>query len=270
MSTNRHSAAQRAAIYASTSSRSMAFIRGQLDVARSHAERTGLEVVTEYVDLRGSKAQLLRMMADAAADDPPFRKVVVSDLSRISRRFDELNGHRERLAAHGVELISVTVSEADVPVSGIGEYLTSQHSEQVRRGMRAAAQRGFYVFASAPYGYRKVAARDQGVRRYKLEPDPPAAETVRMIFDLRLAGASLLEIAAELNAVGARAPAVGRWRARNVSRILSNEVYCGVSVAARQDMEDPDTAVRAPNAFPAIVSQEEFDRVQRMRETLRS
>ncbi len=32
-----------------------------------------------------------------------------------------------------------------------------RHSEQVRRGMRAAAQRGFYVFANAPYGYRKVA-----------------------------------------------------------------------------------------------------------------
>ena len=270
MSTNRHSAAQRAAIYARTSSRSVALIRGQLDAARSHAERTGLEVVTEYVDLRGSKAQLLRMMADATADDPPFRKVMVSDFSRISRRFDELNGYRERWAAHGVELISVTVSEAGVPVTGIGEYLAGQHSERVRRGMRAAAQRGFYVFANAPYGYRKVAARDRGVRRYKLEPDPPASETVRMIFDLRLAGASLLEIAAELNAIGARSPAVGRRRGQHVRRILGNEVYCGTSVAARQDMGNPETAVRVPNAFPAIVSQEEFDQVQNMRHNVGS
>ena len=140
-----------------------------------------------------------------------------------------------------------------------------RHSEQVRRGMRAAAQRGFYVFAKAPHGYRKVAAWDQGVRRYKLELDPPDSETVRMIFDLRLAGASLLEIAAELNAIGARAPTVGRWRGQHVSRILGNEVYCGTSVASRQDMQDPETAVRVPNAFPAIVSQEEFDQVQNMR-----
>ena len=35
-------------------------------------------------------------------------------------------------------------------------------------------------------------------------------------------------------------------------------------------MQDPDTAVRAPNAFPAIVSQEEFDRVQRMQGTVGS
>ena len=270
MSTNQHSGAHRAAIYASTSSRSTAFIRGQLDVARSHAERIRLEVVREYVDLRGNNAELLRMMADATADDPPFRKALVSDFSRVSRRVDELNGHRERLAAHGVELISVTVSEAGIAVSGIGEYLTSEHSEPVRRGMRAAARRGFDVFANAPYGYHKVGTWDRGVRRFKLEPDPPASETVRMIFNRHLSGASLLEIAAELNAIGARSPTVGRWRARHVSRILSNEVYCGASVTASQDMQDPDTAVRAPNAFPAIVSQEEFDRVQRMRGTVSS
>ena len=228
-------------------------------MARSHAEHTGLEVVREYVDLRGNNAQLLRMMADATADDPPFRKVVVSDFSRVSRRIEALNGRLATLAAHGVELISVAVSEAGIPVSGIGEYLTSEHSEQVRRGMREVAQRGFYVLANAPYGYRKVAAWDRGVRRYKLEPDPPASETVRMIFDLRLAGASRLEIAAELNAIGARAPSVGRWRGQPVNRILSNEVYCGASVAARRDMQAPDTAVRAPNAFPAIVSQEETE-----------
>ena len=142
------------------------------------------------------------------------------------------------------------------------------HSEQVRRGIRAVARRGFYAFARAPYGYRKVAAWDWNVRRFKLELDPPASETVRMIFDFRLVGASMLEIAAELNAIGTRAPAVGRWRAQQVSRILSNEVYCGTSIAARQDMQDSDTAVRVPNAFPAIVTQEEFDQVQRTRRTV--
>ena len=79
-----------------------------------------LEVVREYFDLGSSKAQLLQMMADATVDDPSFRKVLVSDFSRVSRRIEELNGYLERLAAHGVELISVTVSEAGVPVSGIG------------------------------------------------------------------------------------------------------------------------------------------------------
>ena len=149
-------------------------------------------------------------------------------------------------------------------VSGIEEYQRSDHSERVRRGMRTAAQRGFYVFAQAPYGYRKVVVRDQGLRRYKLELDPPAPETVRTIFVLRLEGAAEFEIAAELNASGANPPTVGRWETRHVRRILGSEVYCGTAVAAKRDMANPETAVRVPNAFPAIVTPQEFDRAQRM------
>ena len=177
---------------------------------------------------------------------------------------NQLNQPKAGRGVKGVETMSVTEPDANALPTDPFELVRRRHSEQVRRGMRVAAQRGFYVFANASYGYRKVAAWDLGVRRYKLEPDPPASETVRMIFDLRLQGASMLEIAAELNASGAKAPAVGRWRVQHVTRILSNEVYCGISVASRQDMQDPDTAVRVPNAFPAIVSQDDFDRVQRM------
>ena len=130
--------------------------------------------------------------------------------------------------------------------------------------MRAAAQRGFYVFSQAPYGYRKVVFWDQGTRRYKLELDPPASDIVRWMFELRLEGASELEIAAELNAKGARPPAVGRREARHVRRILGSEVYCGTAVAAKQDMADPETAVRVPDAFLAIVSPDDFDQAQRM------
>ena len=94
--------------------------------------------------------------------------------------------------------------------------------------------------------------------------DPPASETVRWIFDLRLQGASASEIAAQLNARGHRPPGINPWNARQVRRILGNEVYCGTSLAARQDMENPDSAVRVVNAFPAIVTQQEFDTVQQM------
>ncbi len=84
------------------------------------------------------------------------------------------------------------------------------------------------------------------------------------IFDLRLEGTSEFEIAAELNASRAGAPSTSRWNTRDVRRILANEVYCGTAVAARQDMRNADTAVRVPNAFPAIVTQQEFEQVQRM------
>ena len=144
------------------------------------------------------------------------------------------------------------------------ETSRSAHSERVRRGMRAVAARGFYVFAHAPYGYRKVPALDHGVRRFKLELDPPACYIVRWIFELRLEGASELEIAAELNAIHIRPPAAGRWRSRDVRRILGNRVYCGVSVAPAKDVRNSDSVVPIPNAFPAIVDQHQFNLVQRM------
>ena len=144
------------------------------------------------------------------------------------------------------------------------DFSRRAHSEHVRRGMRAAAQRGFYVFANAPYGYRKVAVWDRGVRRHKLELDPPASETVRWIFDLRLHGTSEGEIAAELNARGDRLPAINPWNVTHVRRILRNEIYCGTILVGRQDTEDADSVVRVVNAFPAIVTQQEFDLVQRM------
>jgi len=264
MSNDQNSSDQRAAIYGSTPTDSMVPINDRLDVVRNHAEQAGFEVVAQYVDLSGEDTQLLRMMEDATATDPPFRKILVVNLSRFSRRVDELERHRARLAAHEVEIISVSEFAAVSLCASEADYVHSEHSRRVRRGMRDVAQRGFYVFANAPYGYRKVTVWDRGVRRNKLELDPPASATVRWIFDLRLEGATHLEIAAELNARGDRTPTITLWNASQVRHILGNEVYCGTSLAARQDMEDPNCAVRVVNAFPAIVTQQEFDLVQRM------
>ena len=168
----------------------------------------------------------------------------------------------------GVNRVRCQVATANPPTAPArpagGETSRSAHSERVRRSMRAVAARGFYVFANAPYGYRKVPVLDHGVPRFTLELDPPACNAVRWIFELRLEGASEPEIAAELNAIHIRPPAAGRWRSRDVRRILANRVYCGVSVAPGRDMRDPDSVVHVPDAFPAIIHQHEFNLVQRM------
>lgn len=264
MSNDQNSADQRAAIYASTPTDSMVPINDQLDVVRNNANLAGFEVVAQYVDLSGENTQLLRMVEDATAPDPSFRKILVVNVSPVSRETEDLEQHREQLDDHGVEIISSSELAIRALGASVIDIFRSQYSRRVRRGIRTTAQQGFYAFANAPYGYRKVAVWDGDVRRYKLEPDPPASETVRWIFDLRLGGATHLQIAAELIARGDRPPGIRPWNARQVRRILGNEVYCGTSLAARQDMKDPNTAVRVVNAFPAIVTQQEFDAVQRM------
>ena len=73
----------------------------------------------------------------------------------------------------------------------------------------------------------------------------------------------LQAIAAELNATGTPGPNGRILSRRHIRQILRNEVYCGTNVLGRRD---PDTAVRVPNAFPAIVSQEELTGRNRRRD----
>ena len=154
--------------------------------------------------------------------------------------------------------------------SDLAELERRRHSEDVRIGLRVVTKRGFYIFPRAPYGYRKVTVMDRGIQRYKLEPDPHAVGTVRRIFDICLQGATERDIVEQLNEGGIPSPSGHRWTIDEVRRILSNEVYCGTSVANRRAMRNPETVVRVPNAFPAIISQDEFDQVQSMRGTVNS
>ena len=62
--------------------------------------------------------------------------------------------------------------------------------EDVRRGLREAASRGFWVRSRAPYGYEKARIKEGARKRVLLVIDPAASQVVRHIFDMaRLAGA---------------------------------------------------------------------------------
>ena len=151
---------------------------------------------------------------------------------------------------------------------GLADLERRRRAELVQSGLRVAAERGFYIFASAPYGYRKIAVSDRGTTRYKLEPDPQTVGTVQRIFNARLQGAKVRNIMEQLNEEGIPSPTGQghQWTVGQVRRILSNEVYCGTILVGGRATENADSPVRVPNAFPAIISQDEFDQVQRMDE----
>ena len=89
--------------------------------------------------------------------------------------------------------------------------------------------------------------------------------TVQRIFNARLQGTTERDIAQQLNLDGILSPTGHRWTIGQVRVILSNEVYSGINLASRRAMSNPETAVRVPNAFPATISRDAFDRVQRMK-----
>ena len=241
----------------------------KLSAWRAFCEETGLTPGEAYVDRDGSREEFDRMMADGTAENPPFRRIVVCDLSRFARYAEELTECMKRLEANGIQVIAVDQWSSSQTQFGetirkmVDDYHQEQVSDSVKRGLRHRASRGHFVSSKAPYGYRKVEAHDGVRRHYTLEPDPETAPTVRRIYDLALNGSSDTNTARDLNHDGIPLLKGRQWSAQAVMRIRRAEVNCGTYLFGRNALDGP---VRVPDAFPAIVSREEFNMAQQMAE----
>ena len=145
-------------------------------------------------------------------------------------------------------------------IESLDEYYSVCFGRGVMRVMREAASRGCWVSAHAPTGYRREIVDDGGQQRPTLVLDPPADALVKQMFDMADLGSSLIEIAKTLNDEGFATAHGYRWGATSVRRTLTNEVYTGTLIWG-VNAKDGLPPVRVENAFPAIVSPEQFDRV---------
>ena len=139
-------------------------------------------------------------------------------------------------------------------------------AQEVARGMREAASRGFWVASHVPYGYRKVMVPDGAKKRPKLEPVEGEASLMQRMFRMAESGRSVLDIVKTLNAEGIPSPRGKRWSKTPVHGILRNETYTGALVwgVAAKDKAEP---IRVENAFPAIVSRETYKKVAHLLES---
>ena len=129
--------------------------------------------------------------------------------------------------------------------------------------MREAASRGCFLGSKAPYGYHRVKVSDGVKDRPTLEIDPVAAPVVKEIFDSSLRGNGLKEICKELNRRGITHKG-RRWQKNVLHYLLTNEAYTGTAVwGLRTREEKAPEPVRVGGAWPALVSREIFDSVQR-------
>ena len=98
----------------------------------------------------------------------------------------------------GIRAVSITEHAGDSPtgklmeaiIESVDEFYSENLTQEVLRGMRETASRGFWVSTYASYGYRKVQVQDGAKKRPKLELDPPADGEVRRIFQTALLGTS--------------------------------------------------------------------------------
>ena len=249
-------------------------LSAQLRALREYASRNGHAVVKEYVDEAESGRTAARpafrdMISAARRPSKPFDMVLVWKYSRFARNREDSIVFKTLLRKHGVQVVSINEPFEDTPagrlfeamIESLDEFYSANLGEEVTRGMRECASRGFFIVGVAPYGYRKVKRRDGAKERPTLEPEPHKAEIVSRLFKEVLDGKGLKEIAKGLNGEGIAGPTGNGWLKSTVLRVLNNEVHTGTLVWGRSSVRRIPP-VRVENAWPAIVDKGTFDRVR--------
>ena len=251
-------------------------VSAQLRALRDYAEKHGYMVAREYVDEAESgriadRPQFQKMLNEASKPEAPFQEILVWKCSRFTRKREHAVAFKAMLRRRGVRVVSITEQADDTPtgklleaiIESVDEFYSENLAQEVTRGMREAASRGFWVTTFAPYGYRKVYVQDGVKKRPKLELDPPADDVVRRIFDMALQGKSILDVTKTLNAEGIPTTNGKKWLKTTIHTMLANEAYTGAVVwgIKAKDKAEP---VRVENAHPAIVSKREFQRAKKL------
>ena len=168
-------------------------------------------------------------------------------------------------------MVSITEHADDTPtgklmeaiIESVDEFYSENLAQEVTRGMRESASRGFWVSSYAPFGYSRVMVQDGAKKRPTLQPDPDASIIVKRIFDMAEAGSGIMNITNTLNDEGIASPRGKLWGNTSVHAILINQAYTGTLVwgANSKDKAEP---VRVEKAFPAIISKTQFGRVGKL------
>ncbi len=223
-----------------------------------------------------------------------------------------------RFKKHGVRILYATdESVNDDTLAGrltkkIKQELATEESRKqslrVRERSKLRSKEGYRVGGFAPYGYKRRLVNSDGTLDHVLEHgarkheksqrvilvpgDPIEVQTVRDIFDARVAGKSLVSICRELNSRGILPPSRTRpgferfascnWNANTIQKICSNSVYRGdlsYNRSARGSWvkhENPQLRWRSETdvvvshaAHESIIEPDVFDEVQLMRRNRR-
>lgn len=195
-------------------------------------------------------------------------------LSRFARNREDSIIYKSLLRKQGIQVISINEPVEDTPsgrllegiIEVIDEFYSANLSQDVVRGMRESASRGFYPGSPVPYGYRRVKVQDGDTQRSKLEPDPVTAPVVERMFRECLAGRGLLEIIKGLNADGLKTPTGRPWSKTTVHKVLRNEAYTGVLVWDRERKRKLGSGslppVRVEGAWQPIIDRQTYEKVQ--------
>ena len=141
-------------------------------------------------------------------------------------------------------------------------YKTAEGSS---RGQADATRMGYFTAPRAPLGFLKERVTVGGKEHSILVIEPEKAPLVQRIFGMTLQGQTPLDIAKTLNAEGIPSSTGNTWGSTVINAMLHNVRYAGTGCHGKESHSKflfNSTVTLVPNAHPAIVSQETFDKVQ--------
>ena len=250
-------------------------VAAQLRALRDYAERNGYVVAREYIDEAESgrvadRPQFTKMLDEASGPNAPFQEILVWKFSRFTRKREHAVAFKSMLRRRGIRVTSITEHADDTPtgklmeaiIESVDEFYSENLAQEVTRGMREAAARGFFLGSRAPYGYKRVKVQDGGKERPTLEIDPATAPIVKEMFERSARGQGLKEICNDLHSRGITKGGK-RWQKNMLHYVLTNEAYTGSAVWGKtaKDGRTPDP-VRVADAWPAIVSRQLYESVR--------
>ena len=224
---------------------------------------------------------------------------IIKDMSRFGRDYLQVGTYMEELRKNDTRLIAlndnVDTQKGDdefTPFRNImNEWYARDTSKKVRSAFQAKNLAGKHTSSAVPYGYLKSENnKDQWVI------DPVAAPIVKRIFQMTMEGKGPYQISQILSDEHIEIPAyyhqklgIGLWQTREIKypyqwgsstivHMLENPSYLGhtCNFKTRKHFKDKkshyvdqDQWTIIENTHEAIIDQETFDNVQRLRKNIR-
>lgn len=274
-------------------------IANQIEICKSYiADRPYLSLVDTYIDNGHTgtvfdRPEFNRLMNDIKSGR--IKCLVVRDLSRFGRDYIETGTYLERIFPQiGLRFIAIKENYDNFDTDGSNESLmiplqnminalySKDISRKVSTALKAQMEQGTFQKRNLPYGYR------WNEEHTNMVIDEETASYVRLIFQLKIEGCSMPMILDELDRLGAPNTELRKrqngtrtgdgcsckgWHKSTVYGILTNPHYVGDTVLGRSmvaiykgikshNVKDKDEWIVFPNTHQAIISREDFQKVQ--------
>lgn len=276
-------------------------IKNQKLILQKYADDNGFKNTSFFVDDGYSgttfdRPDFQRLMAEV--DAGRVGTIIVKDMSRLGRDYLKVGFYTEvtfpdadvRFIAinNGVDSANQQGSDFTPFINLFNEFYAKDTSKKIRAVFKAKGMSGKPLATIPPFGYKK-----DPDDKYHWVVDAEAAEVVKKIFHLCVAGYGPTQIAKKLTSEGILNPAAYChknglptsakmpeeecfWQTRTISDILEQPAYLGHTVnfktqkksykSKKKVKNDPSEWAVFENTHEAIIGQETFDTVQRIRD----